>query len=134
MFVMFDVSLLYIYGISVVPLARSSCVREQFNFLLYLLLIFCFSLLQQLVLGPPCFFFFFWERFNLWRPLLMIALYHQTKTPINFWCRRRLNPKSLIQPSEILPIELTGTHLTLLVWLRLCLSGKPYFSAFSYVW
>ena len=32
----------------------SSCVREQFNFLLYLLLIFCFSLLQQPVLGPPC--------------------------------------------------------------------------------
>ena len=30
--------------------------------------------------------FFFFERksFHLWRPLLMIALYHQTKTPISF--------------------------------------------------
>ena len=40
----------------------------------------------------------------------MIAFYDQTKTPISFWCRRGLNPKSLIQPSEILPVELTGTH------------------------
>ena len=55
-------------------------------------------------------FFFFFESFNLWRPLLMIALYHQTKTPISFWCRRELNLRSLIQPSEILPVELTGTR------------------------
>ena len=27
-----------------------------------------------------------------------------------FWCRRRLNPRFLIQPSETLPVELTGTH------------------------
>ena len=40
----------------------------------------------------------------------MIALYHQTKTPISFWRKRGLNPKSLIQPSEILPVKLTGTH------------------------
>lgn len=53
---------------------------------------------------------FFLESFNLWRSLLMIVLYHQTKTPISFWCRRGLNPKSLIQPSETLPVELTGTH------------------------
>ena len=53
--------------------------------------------------------FFFWESFNLWRPLLMIALYHQIKTPISFWCRRGLNPRSLIQPSETLLVELTGT-------------------------
>ena len=46
-------------------------------------------------------FFFLKESFNLWRPLLMIVLYHQTKTPISFLCRQRLNPKSLIQPSEI---------------------------------
>ena len=51
------------------------------------------------------FFFFFRESFNLWHPLLMIALYQQTKTPISFWCRRRLNPRSLIQPSETLPVE-----------------------------
>ena len=30
------------------------------------------------------FFFFLRESFNLWRPLLMIALYYQTKTPISF--------------------------------------------------
>ena len=36
------------------------------------------------------FFFFFWESFNLWRPLLMITLYHQTKTPISFWYRQKL--------------------------------------------
>ena len=33
------------------------------------------------------FFFFFNESFNFWRPLLMIVLYYQIKTPINFWCR-----------------------------------------------
>ena len=40
-------------------------------------------------------FFFFLESFNPWCLLLMIALYHQTKTPINIWCRWGLNPKSL---------------------------------------
>ena len=33
------------------------------------------------------------ESFNLWRPLLMIAHYHQTKTPISFWCRRGIEPQ-----------------------------------------
>ena len=54
--------------------------------------------------------FFFRESFNLWRPLLMIAIYHQTKTPISFWSRRGLNPESLIQPSETLAVEIVGTH------------------------
>ena len=62
------------------------------------------------------FYTFFLESFNLWRPLLMIALYHQTKTPISFWCRQGLNPKFLIQPSEILPVELTKTHNYLGSW------------------
>ena len=35
------------------------------------------------------------------------ALYHQTKTLINFWCKRRLNLKSFIQPSETLLVKLT---------------------------
>ena len=57
------------------------------------------------------FLFLFWKKsFNLWHPLLIIAIYHQTKTPISFWCRRRLNLKFLIQPSETLPVELTRTH------------------------
>ena len=40
----------------------------------------------------------------------MIALYHQTKTPISFWCKQGLNPKFLIQQSETLPVKLTETH------------------------
>ena len=39
----------------------------------------------------------------------MIALYNQTKTPISFWYRWGLNPRSLIQPLETLPVELTET-------------------------
>ena len=58
--------------------------------------------------------FFFLESFNLWRPLLMIALYHQTKTPISFLCRRGLNLRSLIQSLETLPVKLTGTHIDML--------------------
>ena len=41
----------------------------------------------------------------------MIALYRLNKTSIGFWYRRRLNTRSLIQPSEILSIELTETHI-----------------------
>ena len=63
-------------------------------------------------------FFFFRESFNLWCPLLIIALYYQTKIPISFWCKRGLNPRSLIQPSETLPVELTGTHWFWRIWLR----------------
>ena len=55
-------------------------------------------------------FFFFRESFNLWSPLLMITIYHQTQTSISFWCKRGLNPKSLIQPSETLAVDLAGTH------------------------
>ena len=57
------------------------------------------------------FFCFFSESFNLFCPLLMSILYHQTKISISFWCRRGLNPKSLIQPSETLLVELVETHL-----------------------
>ena len=55
-------------------------------------------------------FLFLRESFNLWRSLLMIAFYNQTKTPISFWCRWELNPRSFIQPSENLPVELIGIH------------------------
>ena len=40
----------------------------------------------------------------------MIVFYHQIKILIDFWCRRKLNFKSLIQPSETLPVELTIIH------------------------
>ena len=53
--------------------------------------------------------------FNLWCLLLIMALYHQTNTPISFWCKRGLNPRYLIQQSETLPIELTRTHNTVSV-------------------
>ena len=42
-------------------------------------------------------FFFFGESFNLRRPLLMIALYYQTKISVGFWCRQELNFRFLIQ-------------------------------------
>ena len=38
----------------------------------------------------------------------MIVLYYYIKTPISFWYRQGLNPRSLIQPSKTLPVELTG--------------------------
>ena len=31
--------------------------------------------------------FFFWKSFNLLRLLLILTIYHQTKTPIGFWCK-----------------------------------------------
>ena len=65
--------------------------------------------------------FFFLESFNLWHPLLMIAFYHQTKISISFWYKQRLNPKSLIQLSETLQVELTETH-TLISYLTLKVS------------
>ena len=41
---------------------------------------------------------------------MIFALYHQTKIPNGFWCRQRLNSRSLIQQLETLSIELTETH------------------------
>ena len=54
--------------------------------------------------------FFFFREFQPMASAPDDALYHQTKTPIGFWYRRGLHPRSLIQLSETLPIELTGTH------------------------
>ena len=45
----------------------------------------------------------------------MVVLYHQIKTPISIWCRRGLNPRSLIQPSKTLPVELTGSHMPIIM-------------------
>ena len=39
---------------------------------------------------------FFLEIFNILCPFFIIVVYHQIKTLISFWCRRRLNHKSLI--------------------------------------
>ena len=40
----------------------------------------------------------------------MIAIYNQTKTSISFLYKWKLNPRSPIQPSGTLPVELTKTH------------------------
>ena len=55
----------------------------------------------------------------------MIAIYHQTKTPISFLCKEKLNPRSLTQSLETLPIELTETHKYLKVGFKFSISiGK----------
>ena len=50
-----------------------------------------------------------------------------TKTPISFLCKRGLYPRSLIQPSNTLLVELTGTHgrdivmryvILLFIWIK----------------
>ena len=71
------------------------------------------AVVRTFEMTPFCIFkkFFFLRSFNLWRPLLIIALYYQTKISINFWCRRGLNLRSLIQSSETLPVKLTWTHI-----------------------
>ena len=44
-----------------------------------------------------------------------------------FWCRPGLNPESFIQPLEILPIELIGTHVMLIFSYNMtqCELDKP---------
>ena len=53
-----------------------------------------------------------------------VILYYLTKTLISFYCRRGLNPKSLIQLSETLLVELTETHVLSLKLRNLSLSQK----------
>ena len=45
----------------------------------------------------------------------MIALYHQTKTPIGFWYKGGLNFRFLIQLLETSPIELIEIHMLALI-------------------
>ena len=62
------------------------------------------------------FFLFFFDRVSTYDVCFYnFALYHQIKTPIDFWYKRELNPRSLIHSLEILLIELTGTHYKLCV-------------------
>ena len=42
------------------------------------------------LIWAECMFFFLRESFNPWRMFLMIAFYHQTKTPISFWYMWRM--------------------------------------------
>ena len=66
-----------------------------------------------MILSNSLTFFFFFMRVSN----------QQIKTPINFWCMRNLNFKYFIQLLEILTVELTGTHLTILV---ICASHNIY--------
>ena len=50
------------------------------------------------------------------------VIYYQTKTPISFWCKWRLNIKSLIQLSKILPVE------------RIEIYGKVEFNLVTKLW
>ena len=68
-------------------------------------------MLQILECSRRVIFFFFLESFDVWRIPLMITFYHQTKRPIDFLYKRGLNPKSLLQSSETLQIELTEPTL-----------------------
>ena len=73
-----------------------------FNHLLFLFLFLFFFLLL---------FFNLKKSFNLLLLFLMIVIYHHTQILIDFQYRRRLNLKSLIQSSEILPIDRTELGL-----------------------
>ena len=60
----------------------------------------------------PRFFYYYYYFFREFQPMAYITddvFYHQTKTLIDFWYRRRINSKFLIKPSETLPIKLTET-------------------------
>ena len=87
-------------------------IQLSYNVFAFRILIYVYIFWRELwyILIIRSRYYFFLESFNLWRPLLMIALYHQTKTLISFWCRRRLNPRSLIQLSKILLVKLTRIH------------------------
>ena len=87
----------------------------------------CHSKLMKILYGPSTtekreyyynkkiLSYIFLKSFNLWFLLLMITLSYQTKTLIGFGSRQRLNPRSLIQLSETLPIKLTRTHKNIII-------------------
>ena len=66
------------------------------------------------------------ESFNIWHPIMIITVLLLNQNTSQFWCRQWLNPRSLIQPSEILLIELTETHLSSVTFF--------FFSFFFFFW
>ena len=60
----------------------------------------------------------FWQNFNLWRTLLVIDFFIYIKTPIDFLYKWGLNLRSLIQLSNSLSVELTGTNITFVIDLQ----------------
>lgn len=65
-------------------------VVTNLRFLIYTILFKAFTTLSML------YSFFFFKSVNLWCPLLIIALYHHSKTLISFWCKQRMNLKFYI--------------------------------------
>ena len=63
--------------------------------------------------SSPYIYIYIFENFNLWRLFLMMAHCHQTKIPIDFRCRQKLNPRFLIQLSETLPVNLIRIYFFL---------------------
>ena len=90
----------------------SNSLYTRYNFLIHCLVIITHS------------FFGEFQR----RPLLMVTFYYQIKIPNNFWCKWRLNSKFLIQSSETLPIELTGTHVIITLLICYIKKAKPKFT------
>ena len=56
-------------------------------------------------------FFFFKREFQLMASAPDNSSLLSDQDTNQFWCRRGLNPRSLIQPLKTLPVELTGTHI-----------------------
>ena len=70
------------------------------------------NLVENNFISHQAFFFFsFYQSFNLWRPLMIIALLLSNQNT-SFWYWQKLNLRYLIQPSEILSVKLTRTHLS----------------------
>ena len=67
--------------------------RERYSCSIYPVTRMHFALL--LFFYVKCLFFSFFSVFQHMRPLLIIVIYYRIKTLIDFWCRRRLNIKSL---------------------------------------
>ena len=112
-----DIRLLVLYNIKVIFICQvaSFLLCQVVALSLSQLTIINFTILTSIsrdgTMISLLFFFFFGEGCNRCSSPLIIALYYQTKTPINFWYRRGMKPRSLIQLSEALPAELTRTHM-----------------------
>ena len=55
-------------------------------------------------------FFFFFRKFQPMVSTLDDNSLSSNQDTNQFWCKRELNPRSLIQSSETLPVEITETH------------------------
>ena len=70
------------------------------------------------------FFFFFEREFQLMASVPDNSFLLSDQDTNQFWCKQGLNPKFLIQPSETLLVELTGTHNISETWAYYALHMK----------